>query len=189
MSPTQASRLTALLIDHDDSFTYNVKAWLSARFLVDVAHHLDIKKISASKNYHLIVFSPGPKSPTDYPHSLQKLLNTNPDQHVLGICLGLQMMTIVENGEVTTYTPPLHGKTSALLSSAPALNGKKVARYHSMICQIPEKKFKVVASADGHAMWVQHKTKRWMGFQFHPESFLTEDPDLYLKALTDWVHA
>lgn len=187
MSLTTAPRLTALLIDHDDSFTYNVKAWLSARFEVDVVHHMDFKKLSKSKKYDLIVFSPGPNSPTDYPNSLNKLLNTPIDQPILGICLGLQMMTIAENGKVTMYSPPLHGKTSELKSSADAINGKKVARYHSMICKLPEEKFKVVATADSHPMWVEHKTKRWMGFQFHPESFLTEDPDLYLKTLTEWV--
>lgn len=186
MSLTQALGLTALLIDHDDSFTYNVKTWLSARFEVDVIHHLDLK-ISESKKYDLIVFSPGPKSPTDYPHSLEKLLHIPFDQHVLGICLGLQMMTIAENGKVKTYSPPLHGKTSVLKSSVNAINGKKIARYHSMICEIPETEFKTIATADNYPMWVEHQTKRWMGFQFHPESFLTEDSELYLNALIDWV--
>lgn len=188
MSLTQALGLTALLIDHDDSFTYNVKAWLSARFDVDVVHHMNFKKISESKKYNLIVFSPGPKSPTDYPHSLEKLLNTPIDQPVLGICLGLQMMTIAENGKVTTYSPPLHGKTSVLKSTVSALHGKKVARYHSMICETPETQFEIIAHSDNYPMWVEHKTKRWMGFQFHPESFLTENSDVYLKALTEWVN-
>lgn len=186
MSSTTAPRLTALLIDHDDSFTYNVKAWLSARFEVDVIHHLDLK-ISDSKKYDLIVFSPGPKSPTDYPDSLNKIINTPIDQPILGICLGLQMMTIAENGKVKTYSPPLHGKTSVLKSSVNAINGKKIARYHSMICQIPETEFKTIATVDNSPMWVEHKTKRWMGFQFHPESFLTENPDLYLNAIIDWM--
>jgi anthranilate/para-aminobenzoate synthase component II len=184
---TQAPRLTALLIDHDDSFTYNVKTWLSACFLVDVVHHLDFKRLSDSKKYDLIVFSPGPKSPTDYPHSLKTLLNTPISQPILGICLGLQMMTIAENGKVTTYSPPSHGKTSDLKSSVSTFHGKKVARYHSMICEIPETQFKIIAYADNYPMWVEHKTKRWIGFQFHPESFLTEDPDLYLQVLTEWV--
>ncbi len=187
MTSEKSPLLKALLIDHDDSFTYNVKSWLSARFAVDVIHHLDFKKFSEQKNYDLIVFSPGPKSPHDYPHSLQKLLTTTDDQHVLGICLGLQMMTLAENGQVITYSPPLHGKTSKLRSERASVNGKEVARYHSMVCQIPDSNFEIIATADGYPMWVQHKTKRWIGFQFHPESFLTQDPDLYLNALTEWV--
>lgn len=188
MTTEKTKPMTALLIDHDDSFTYNVKAWLSARFAVDVIHHLDFKKLSDPINYDLIVFSPGPKSPNDYPHSLQKLLSTANDQHVLGICLGLQMMTLAENGLVLTYSPPLHGKTSTLQSENPTLNGKKVARYHSMVCQLPESKFKIMASADSYPMWVVHKTKRWMGFQFHPESFLTENPEFYLNSVIDWIN-
>ena len=187
MTPKQSLQLNALLIDHDDSFTLNVKTWLSARFAVDIVHHLDINKLSTPKRYDLLVFSPGPKAPTDYPHCVQKLLNSATAQPILGICLGLQMMTVAENGKVTTYSPPLHGKTSALKSSLHSIHGKKVARYHSMICHVPEAKFKIIAHADGYPMWVEHKEKRWMGFQFHPESFLTEDPDLYLQALTDWV--
>ena len=187
MSLTTAPRLTALLIDHDDSFTYNVKTWLSARFLVDVVHHMDFKNLAEHKKYDLVVFFFFFKSPTDYPHSLKKLLNTPIDPSILGICLGLQMMTIAENGKVTTYSPPLHGKTSVLKSSVDAINGKKVARYHSMICQLPDATFETIATADNSPMWVEHKTKRWMGFQFHPESFLTEDPELYLNAIVDWV--
>ncbi len=188
MSLTTAPRLTALIIDHEDSFTYNVKAWLSARFDVDVVQHMDFNKLSEPLKYNLIVFSPGPNSPTDYPHSIKTLLNAPKDQPILGICLGMQLMTIAEHGKVRTYSPPLHGKTSALKSSVNSINGKKVARYHSMICEISETEFKTIATTDNFPMWVEHKTKRWMGFQFHPESFLTEDPDLYLIALIDWIN-
>jgi anthranilate/para-aminobenzoate synthase component II len=114
-------------------------------------------------------------------------MTTRPDQHLLGICLGMQMMTLAEKGSVATYAPPLHGKTSFLQSENPQIDGRKVARYHSMICQAPESKFELIATADGHPMWIQHKTKLWLGLQFHPESFLTENSDFYLNALADWI--
>ncbi len=179
---------TALLIDHDDSFTHNVRMWLSARFDVEIIHHSKIFEINFNeKKYNLIVFSPGPRSAQDYPHCLKFLSQISDSQHVLGICLGMQMMSIVAGGSVETYSAPLHGKTSALESTSSEINGLNVARYHSMYCILPADNFFVIATSDQKSMWVKHVSKKWMGFQFHPESFMTEKPDLYLDAVCQWI--
>ncbi len=176
---------TALIIDHDDSFIWNIKFWLQPEFNVSVINHAQIAAVNL-QDYDLIVLSPGPKSPLDYPQSLELLSSMH--QPVLGICLGFQMMTVASGGKVETYSPPKHGKTSRLKSMTP-FDQLAVGRYHSLRCK-PGTEFKVLAtSQDDHSiMWSEHKTKKQIGFQFHPESFLTESADLYKKYILNWMH-
>ena len=180
---TQKSR-SALLIDHDDSFIENIKFWLQPEFKVFVINHVEIASFD-TKNYDLIVFSPGPKAPRDYPHSLK--LMTTLKQPVLGICLGFQMMTEASGDQVETYSPPQHGKTS-LLKAQGAFDNLAVGRYHSLRCKLSDN-FEVLATSrdDDCVMWAEHKTKKYIGFQFHPESFLTESSELYKKYILDWM--
>ncbi|MBC7458374.1 MAG: gamma-glutamyl-gamma-aminobutyrate hydrolase family protein [Bdellovibrionaceae bacterium] len=175
---------SALIIDHDDSFIWNIKFWLEPEFKVTMIHHAHTSSLNLG-HYDLIVLSPGPKSPQDYPLSL-KLLSTL-QQPVLGICLGFQMMTMVSRGSVEAYSPPKHGKTSLLKSQAP-FDQLAVGRYHSLHCK-PGEDFKVLATSldDNCIMWSEHKTKKQIGFQFHPESFLTESADLYKKYILEWM--
>ncbi len=185
MSPLKP---TALLIDHDDSFTHNVRMWMSACFEVEIIHHSKIFEIDFNeKKYNLVIFSPGPRSAQDYPHCIQFLSQISKTQHILGICLGMQMMSLASGGSVKTYSPPLHGKTSALESTDLKINDLHVARYHSMYCTLPADTFFILATSDQQPMWVRHVSKKWMGFQFHPESFMTEKSDLYLKAVCQWI--
>ena len=199
----------AYLIDHDDSFTQNIRAWLSPYFTVELIHHeqlkdeafiseilqsFDRKDIQFRNKF--FVLSPGPKSPQDYPHSLsflKKLKNQNATIPILGICLGMQLMTIVEGSEVLTYAPPLHGKTSALevldfnVEDSKKLHCLQVARYHSLYCQVGDN-FKIIASSDKKPMIIAHRTYPWLGLQFHPESFLTEKSDIHLAFLKNWLN-
>ena len=180
--------MKALLIDHDDSFTYNLRHWLKPLCEeVIVRNHRDLEsvpgKIPATP---LVVLSPGPLHPENYPH-VQKYIQSLPPQTFLyGVCLGMQLMVMSEGGTVESYTPPLHGKKSRLLGSS--VNGLAVARYHSLKCQ-PPADFEVLAISDddGLPMWIRHRHKNWMGVQFHPESFLTADPAVHLQVLREWA--
>jgi anthranilate synthase/aminodeoxychorismate synthase-like glutamine amidotransferase len=185
--------MKALLIDHDDSFTYNLRDWLNPVFSVEVRNHRDLE-VASPKNFsdfRLIVLSPGPKSPNEYPH-IQKFVNElEPSKKLLGVCLGMQIMNSCEGGKVIPYSPPLHGKTSELSVLDNDLAGfekLKVARYHSLECEMPKSIFNVLAEAndDKKAMWMSHKTKSWLGFQFHPESFLTENSNSFLQYVKHW---
>jgi anthranilate synthase/aminodeoxychorismate synthase-like glutamine amidotransferase len=178
--------MKALLIDHDDSFTYNLRDWLRPGFSeVQVRNHLDLEvKPNADT---LVVLSPGPKSPNDYAHVKKFLKSLDSQQPVFGVCLGMQLMVDEENGKVFAYEPPLHGKISKLQSELSGFNGLQVARYHSLKCELPES-FRLLASSeeDRVPMWVEHKSNKWLGFQFHPESFMTEKSELYLNYLKHW---
>ena len=184
--------MKALLIDHDDSFTHNLRHWLSPGFRdVCVVHHLKVTTDMVS-DYDFIALSPGPKSPSDYPHSLELLKSVPNNKPVFGVCLGMQMMVHCEGGTILPYSPPLHGKTSLLKVSAPELASVadiKVARYHSLCCRPDAGNFRVTAYSvpDDVPMCIEHKTKKWLGFQFHPESFLTENSALIFNLVITWA--
>lgn len=187
MTNLKASELQKIiLLDHDDSFTMNIKMWLSPLFEVDVIHHLDFNRAQLAR-YDGLVLSPGPKAPVDYPQTLN-IIRQIPDQFPLfGICLGLQMLCFVEGAQIQPYTPPLHGKTSCLESRFSEFHQTQVARYHSLyIHPIPEC-YEQWASSEGLPMWLTHRSKKRMGFQFHPESFLTQKQDQFLIALKNWM--
>lgn len=183
-----------LLLDHDDSFTYNLRDWLRPAFPnITVAHHSNDKVLEQA--YDLIVLSPGPLSPKSYPHVLQQINKLNPTQPVFGVCLGLQSLVEASGGIVSAYRPPLHGKTSALhmvnsSDEKSSFENLAVARYHSLACEGFEKNFNIcaVSADDGKPMWLEHKEKKWIGFQFHPESFLTEQSFRYRDYLVDWMN-
>lgn len=180
-----------LLIDHDDSFTYNLQHWLApACTEIKVINHRDLQK---NLHANLIVLSPGPKGPSDYPHVLDFIRQLSPRTAVYGVCLGLQMLVHLGGGKILAYAPPLHGKKSQLVIKNPlysSLHNAQVARYHSLFCaEYNEQQFETIAKSqdDQKPMWLKHQEKKWMGVQFHPESFLTEKAPLHLKMLTDWL--
>lgn len=184
---THKPRLSALIIDHDDSFTQNLKSWLEQKFAVQVVNAESFKENQVSAD--LVVLSAGPKSPQDYSQSLN-WLKKNPQHPTLGICMGMQLMTLAEGGSVTPYSPVLHGKTSILefvISDFPQF---PVARYHSLECQVtPIFLTKAKSKDDNITMWVEHQTKPWLGWQFHPESFLTDDQGLLISYLETWLES
>lgn len=183
--------MKALIIDHDDSFTHNLLHWLSPICTeVKVVNHRELQK---NLYANLIVLSPGPKTPQDYPHVLDFLNNISERTAVYGVCLGLQMLVQACGGKIESYSPPLHGKKSKLEITDPlykSLNNCEVARYHSLYCADYNPQIfstLAVSQDDKIPMWLKHLNKKWMGVQFHPESFLTEKPEVHLKFLNDWL--
>ncbi len=195
--------MKALLIDHDDSFTFNLRHWLFAVAAnVDIISHREITNQIFS-DYDFVVLSPGPKSPHNYPHITNWLKHHYFIKPIFGVCLGMQLMTIASNGQVRPSTNPKHGKKSVLHiqyklncnyeRDLDSLSSSQVARYHSLICS-ELNDFKILAFSDENdsapalvPMWIEHLSFRWMGVQFHPESFMTEKSELIQAFLKKWI--
>lgn len=177
-----------LLIDNRDSFTHNLEHLLAAAAdcapvvvpyappSASGAAHGAFAQAEAA-GWDLAVISPGPGGPEEYPGYGPLLESGTP---VLGICLGLQIINIHFGGLVTRLPDCMHGKTSAV-----ALHGVgnfTVARYHSLhVAALGAGLTPLAHTLEGVVMAARHATLPVMGYQFHPESFLTPDGVFWIR--------
>ena len=85
------------VIDHQDSFTFNLVHLLSFFDDVYVTNYFDINQHKLKKS-NLVVFSPGPGKPSDYPKSSSIYNILKGKKKILGICLGFQQILYNERG-------------------------------------------------------------------------------------------
>ena len=179
-----------LLIDNYDSFTYNLVQRLGEiDSSLDVEVHrndqITLDEIARRKPTHLII-SPGPCTPTEAGISVGCVERFAGVMPLLGVCLGHQSIGQATGGQIVRAKRLMHGKTDqihhdnrGLFSGLP--NPFVATRYHSLVIQ-PDTlhpDFEVSAWApapDGsrEIMGVRHRKHPVEGWQFHPESFLTE---------------
>ena len=173
-----------LVIDNYDSFTFNlVQILLKNKFAVKVIKNDEWSIEGVCRNQQLIeafLFSPGPGHPSQAKlchEILKEFASTHP---ILGVCLGHQVIAEYFGAKVVRAKKPMHGKMSIIehtgQGSFNELPSMKVVRYHSLI--VDEKtlppSLEVTARAGDEIMGLRHKTFAIEGWQFHPESILTE---------------
>lgn len=185
--------MKVLLIDHFDSFTFNLYQYLSELVEAEVVRYTDIpvERIRKGEFSH-IVFSPGPGNPTDpayFGRTMQVIREFSGKIPLLGICLGHQGIGAAFGGTITKAPNIMHGKTSTITHSGEGLFAglpKKITvmRYHSLVIDkatMPSILTIDAIAEDGAVMAFHHRTLPVFGLQFHPESFRTEVGKTLLK--------
>ena len=169
------------IIDHQDSFTYNLVHLLSNFDRVYISSYSNINYLELRKS-KLIVLSPGPGEPKDYPETSKIYKKFKGKKKFLGICLGFQQILFNENGIIMQQKKIYHGyqsKINILKSSKLFKNIRsfKAGKYHSLKLKEPFKSddtfITMRCSETKVAMAIENTKSRVYGFQFHPESFLT----------------
>ena len=171
------------IVDHKDSFTYNLVHLFSKFDQVCIANYSEVSysKIETSKT---IVLSPGPGAPEDYPATSRIYKKYKGIKKIIGICLGFQQILHNENGTIVQQNKIYHGyqsKVKVLNTSSLFKKNKifKVGRYHSLKLKEPfhskETLITMRCIETGVAMAFEDIINRVYGFQFHPESFLTQN--------------
>ena len=179
------------IIDHQDSFTWNVVHQFSKFDDVYCSNYFDLnqKKLSQCK---VIVFSPGPGSPKDYPLTTKIYKKFKGKKKIIGICLGYQQILHAENGKIVQQKKIYHGYQSKIKITSDSKIFKKnkifyVGRYHSLKLYEPFKSNKIKismrCSKTNIAMGFEDIKNKIYGVQFHPESFLTKNGDLIIKKI------
>ena len=179
------------IIDHKDSFTHNVVHQFQSFDDVhcDNFNEIDEFKLKESK---VIVFSPGPGSLTDYPISSRIYKQFKGKKKIIGICLGFQQILHCEKGKIVQQNKIYHGFQSKIKVTNKSLLFKKgqkftVGRYHSLKLKEPffAKNFEITmrCAISNVAMALENNNEKIYGFQFHPESFLTENGNLLIKKI------
>ena len=179
-----------LVIDNYDSFTYNL-----VQRLGEIDPKLDIEvhrndritpdEIEARRPTHLII-SPGPCTPHEAGVSVACVERLAGKLPILGVCLGHQSIGQATGGVIVRAKRLMHGKTDHIHHDDKGLfrglpNPFVATRYHSLVIR-PDTlhgEFEVSAWADAgdgsrEIMGIRHKRHALEGWQFHPESFLTE---------------
>ncbi len=173
-----------LVVDHYDSFTYNLVQLIESRGVATEVVKSDERPASelVERQPDAVVLSPGPGHPRDagcFTELLELLPETTP---VLGVCLGHQALGLVEGG-VVDRTEPVHGKASLVFhEGCGILEGVSVpfeaGRYHSLVVlrdALPADLELTAWTEDGLVMATQHRELPRFGVQFHPESILTPE--------------
>ena len=173
-----------LVVDHYDSFTYNL-----VQLIESLGERTEVVKSDAEpvealleRRPSAVVLSPGPGRPEEA-GCFTELLEILPDEiPVLGVCLGHQALGIAAGG-VVERAAPVHGKASlvhhqgaGILSGVP--NPFEAGRYHSLVVirdALPGQLELTAWSDDGLVMAMQHRELPRFGVQFHPESILTPE--------------
>jgi anthranilate synthase component 2/para-aminobenzoate synthetase component 2 len=154
----------------------------------------DFSKINKYKlnKASVIVFSPGPGSPKDYPQSSKIYKQFKGRKKIIGICLGFQQILFSEGASIIEQTKIYHGFQSEVLvnKSSKLFNpGQKfkVGRYHSLKLKEPFKSenFDITMRCviSNTAMSFENNVDKIYGFQFHPESFLTINGKVLIKKI------
>lgn len=173
-----------LIIDNDDSFTFN---------LVDILRNIETVnctvtssnnlKIDDLGNYDRVIISPGPMKPANFPILSDAIAYcAEAGIQMLGVCLGHQAICEFFGGKLFRLAGVVHGQkrsveidtASHLYKGLPATID--VGLYHSWAIEINAlpKCLKISGiSSDNYLMSVEHISHKIYGVQYHPESFLT----------------
>ncbi len=172
-----------LLIDNEDSFTYNIVE-LARKIVAD---ELDVRsatvlRVDELDGYDKIVISPGPGKPSDFA-ILTDVIQHCEQNHkpLLGICLGHQAICEYFGAALYRMEQVVHGQQKQVRTIASKLFSDtsahiSVGLYHSWAIQedsLPSCLRSTAISTDDILMAVEHQERPIYGIQFHPESFLT----------------
>jgi anthranilate synthase component II len=173
-----------LLLDNYDSFTYNLLHYLEKIEEVKVSVILnDEIELSTIENFDAIVLSPGPGLPNEAGKLLKVIEKAiECDKPILGVCLGMQALASHFAVELYNQENVKHGVSEVCKISEHSSVFKDipstihVGLYHSWAVnnELNSELIPLAFSENNVLMAMQHKSKRIYGFQFHPESILTE---------------
>tara|TARA_B100000029_G_C17474027_1_gene922986 strand:+ start:302 stop:859 length:558 start_codon:yes stop_codon:yes gene_type:complete len=179
------------LIDHEDSFTFNLAHLLGQFDKVFISNYfnIDFKKMNSAS---LIVLSPGPGEPKDYPSTTKIYKKYRGVKKIFGVCLGFQQIVYGEGGKIVQQNKIFHGYQSRIkvLNTSNLFEDSKiykVGRYHSLKIKEPfrSKTMKITMRCveTKTPMALEDSERKIYGFQFHPDSFLTSNGKLFIQKI------
>lgn len=169
-----------LIIDFEDSFTYNIANVLYPHEKsIKVFKHLDffsgaMNEVLLSDKKHAVILGPGPGHPLEYQVYFEKIkiLLEKENIFVMGICLGHQILGLIKGDKILDSIHKVHGQSVEI-----EFDGKKVEvqRYNSLSVWSENREVDVSVFARG------------VSYQFHPESIGTSDNDIFFKSLLTFI--
>lgn len=174
---------SVVLLDNNDSFTYNLVQYLQVLGARVEVVPRDARPAQVERaRPQSIVISPGPGAPQEAAAARAVFAAFVGRVPMLGVCLGMQIIAHALGASVVRAPQPVHGKTSQIRHDGRGLfaglpNPFAAMRYHSLMVAregLPAVLEVTAESEDGVAMGIRHRQLPVEGVQFHPESILTE---------------
>lgn len=190
--------MSILLVDSYDSFTYNLRDLINRATNAHVitihndSYDLNKEEEKRELNHLLdsvdaVVIGPGPGSPSnpDDIGCIPYIYNSYPTKPILGICLGFQILCLVNDCTTEYLAKPIHGQVHAINVVNHSSIFKNLpenidsVRYHSIYVNDISKSTTIVPLAyyngdesnpDKILMAAQHSENPHYGVQYHPES-------------------
>jgi anthranilate synthase/aminodeoxychorismate synthase-like glutamine amidotransferase len=174
-----------LIVDHQDSFTYNLVHDLG-KLTGDTPEVVDSKdpqvlRHARRTDLDLLVLSAGPGhpgKPADAGLTPLLLAQVRGQIPVFGVCFGLQLLVSSLGGSVLPAQQVVHGKSVAIFHRGAGLFAG-LPRPISMMCynslvasrdSLPVMLAVDAANEAGEIMAVRHRSQPLWAVQFHPES-------------------
>ncbi|HED66000.1 MAG TPA: aminodeoxychorismate/anthranilate synthase component II [Planctomycetes bacterium] len=174
-----------LIVDHVDSFTFNIAqalGSLGAEVLVRRSDELTLAGALALSPTHLVL-SPGPGHPCEAGLARVLVRAFAARIPILGVCLGHQVLGLEAGGRIVPALHPEHGvgirvfhDGTGPMRSLP--NPFRAGRYHSLVVAedgIGPDYLISAWSEEGEVLGIRHRELPIHGVQFHPESVLTPE--------------
>ena len=190
-----------VVIDNYDSFTYNLVQRLgeidpAAEIRVFRNDQLSLSEIDAMSPSRILV-SPGPCTPNEAGISVDCVKHFAGRVPLLGVCLGHQSIGQAFGASIIRAPELMHGKTDEIEHDNEGLfseiaNPFVATRYHSLVIKPTTLPEELTVSAwtdtggERQIMGIRHREFPLEGWQFHPESFLTEPGIELLRRFLQW---
>ncbi len=179
--------MRVLLVDHEDSFVYNIAQGLAAQGArVTTLRSTRPVRDALRCDPDAVVLSPGPGHPSDRrltALSRALLKRWDEERPFLGVCLGHQLIGTHYGAVVRPGRAPVHGEAGPVVHDGQGVfRGVRCptpgARYHSLIVEergLPASLEISARDPDGVIMGMRHRHRAVESVQFHPESYLTPE--------------
>ena len=125
--------MNLLLIDHEDSFTYNLAHLLSGFGNLEVKIFMTLKKNHKNLTSLFFLQDQGSLQITQYHLIFMIIIN---QRKIIGICLGFQLIANGEGGTISKQEKIFHGYQTYIRTNSKSLRFPnnalyQVGRYHS----------------------------------------------------------
>jgi anthranilate synthase component 2 len=190
------SKVRILLIDNNDSFTYNLVQLLEEEgpATVDVVPYQEVTPDLIDR-YDKIMISPGPGLPEDFPNLMIWVRKFSAQKSILGVCLGHEAIALAYGGSLHHLGRVFHGvsKRTRIIQKdylfQDVTDEFEAGLYHSWALDpktFPGQLQVTAVAEDGVIMALSHKEYDLKGFQYHPESIMTGEGR---KMIRNWLNS